>query len=65
MVDQEPRNQKVTLSTETINAINEISGDGSSYDTVIQDLCKKEKAEQDKKKGKAETAADNKDKRKE
>jgi hypothetical protein len=54
MVDDEPRNQKVTLSTETINAINEISGDGSSYDTVIQDLCKKEKAN----KSKTQTAAD-------
>lgn len=65
MVDDQPRNMKVTLSTDTINAINEISGDGSSYDSIIQDLCKKEKAEQDKKKGKAEDKQTAADKRKE
>ena len=42
VLDDKPANQKVTLSTETINKLNELGGEGEAYDTIIQGLCQKE-----------------------
>lgn len=55
VLDDKPANQKVTLSTETIELLNEVGGEGQSYDTLIQKACQKLK--DDKETGKDRKAA--------
>ena len=42
VLDDKPANQRVTLSTVTIDKLNELGGEGKAYDDIIQGLCQKE-----------------------
>lgn len=61
MVDDQPRNQKVTLSTETIEKLNQVGDGGQAYDTIIQDLCNKELENKDSAANKRRAAAQEKE----
>lgn len=63
VLDDKPTNQKVTLSTETIELLNESADGGQSYDTIIQEAIKEKVEERKKKKASAaEKKEENKNK---